>query len=199
MLTHAAVRQGVVSVYEGRPGDVRLVAYIVPAQGADITVTEVRKHLRGSLPEYMIPQHVVELGTLPMTPNGKIDRKALPSPLGGPVIDPAAYAAPVTAMEKMLAAIWKEKLNIDRVGLHDNFFDLGGHSLLSMQVIFQIKDQLNARVSPRDMLLNDLSQIAAKCDSMINAETEEAEEAEEPVKQTRGGLFGKIAAKIKAS
>jgi len=168
LLTHPAVKQSVVTVREDRPGDVRLVAYVVAESGEDVTVTEVRKHLRSSLPEYMIPQHVVELDALPMTPNGKIDRKALPAPFGGIDLVEETYVAPRTEMEQALAAIWQEVLNVERVGIHDNFFDLGGHSLLSMQVIALTRDRLDKKLTPRAMLMNNLEQLAQQCGDTIS-------------------------------
>ena len=196
LLTHPGIKQGVVSVREDRPGDVRLVAYIVAEPGQDVTVTEVRKHLRSSLPEYMIPQHVVELDALPMTPNGKIDRKALPSPLGGGGFEEEEYVAPRTETEKALAAIWQDVLDVERVGIHDNFFDLGGHSLLSMQVIVRIKDVLGVRISPREMLFNDLNQLVKQCDKEKSA-VQQGDEISAK-KNSGSGILGKIKQKIKA-
>jgi surfactin family lipopeptide synthetase A len=163
--THPALEQSVVAVREDRPGDKRLVAYIVPLQGQDITVTEVRKHLRSMLPAYMIPQHVVELETVPMTPSGKIDREALPSPFSAGALEEEVYVAPRTATEQALAAVWQEVLGVDRVGIHDNFFNMGGHSLLSIQLIVQIKDRLDIMLRPREILLNNLEQLAEHCDN----------------------------------
>jgi len=136
---------------------------VVAEPGQDVTVTEVRKHLRNSLPEYMIPQHVVEIEEIPMTPNGKIDRKALPAPFGGVLLEEEAYVAPRTKLEQELAEIWQEALGVERVGIHDNFFDLGGHSLLSMQVIALIRSRLDKKLTPRAMLLNNLEQLAQHC------------------------------------
>ena len=193
---HPVVKQSVVAVREDRPGDVRLVAYIVAEKGQHVTVTEVRKYLRSSLPDYMIPQHVVELEMLPMTPNGKIDRKALPSPLGG-TMEAAAYAAPQTEMQKALAAIWQEVLDIDRVGVHDNFFELGGHSLLSMQLIAQIKDRLNIKLTPRAILLNNLEQVAQQCDKIISGNDQSRYVYDDNKDSVAQRLLGKITKKIR--
>lgn len=194
LVTHPAVREAVTSVREERPGDARLAAYIVTNPGQEITITEVRKHLRSSLPEYMIPQHLVELDALPMTPNGKVDRNALPSPMVGGHSQADDFVAPTTDTEKTIAAIWQQVLDREQVGIHDNFFDLGGHSLLSIQVIAQINAALEVRVTPRDMLFNSLSHIAAKCDQENQLSTPQgnAQSAEHP----SPGLFSRIRKKI---
>jgi hypothetical protein len=142
--THQALQQVVVAVREDHPGDARLVAYIVPLPGQAVTVTDVRKHLRRALPDYMIPQHVVELEAIPMTPSGKIDRKALPSPFDAAALDEDVYVAPGTETERTLAAIWQEVLGVTRVGIHDNFFDLGGHSLLATKGIARMNAVLHS-------------------------------------------------------
>jgi acyl-coenzyme A synthetase/AMP-(fatty) acid ligase/acyl carrier protein len=157
---HAAVRQAVVNVREDRPGDQRVIAYIVPAPDHMVTATELRQHLRTQLPEYMIPQHVVELDALPVTPNNKIDRQLLPAPFSIGAPPEETYVAPRTETEKLLAKIWQEALGVEHVGIHDNFFDLGGHSLLSMQVIARIKRQTGIHMSPLTIVMNSIAQIA---------------------------------------
>jgi acyl carrier protein len=188
--THPAIKQSIVAVREDRPGDVRLVAYIVPLPGQNVTVTELRKHLRSILPDYMIPQHVVELDTIPMTPSGKIDRKALPTPFSAGAGDEDVYIAPRTETEQALAAIWQEVLGVDRVGIHDNFFDMGGHSLLSMHLITCIKDRLDIVLSPREILLNNLEQLAEYCDNKAPAGQQQSS-SDNPTDLSTG-LFGKI-------
>jgi len=190
LATHPALKQGVVAVREDRPGDVRLVAYIVTLPGQDVTVTEVRKHLRSTLPDYMIPQHVVELEAFPMTPNGKIDRKALPSPFSAGALEEDVYIAPRTETERALAAIWQEVLGVGRVGIHDNFFDMGGHSLLSIHLITCIRDRLDRVLRPREILLNNLEQLAEYCDSMAPVSAQDSLPGE-PTGPS-AGLFGKI-------
>lgn len=166
LLLHPAIRQSVVTIREDRPDDVRLVAYVVLNPKHNITITDVRKHLQNDLPGYMIPQYVIELDELPLTPNGKIDRKALPRPLGG-VLNENIYMPPRTEMERTLAKIWQDVLNIDRVSIHDNFFEIGGHSLLSMQVITIIREKLAKNISPKAILFNNLEQISQQCESSI--------------------------------
>ncbi|MBL8341598.1 MAG: amino acid adenylation domain-containing protein [Rubrivivax sp.] len=125
------VQQAVVVVREDVPGDQRLVAYVVARDG--FAADAVRTALRARLPEYMVPNHVVALGALPLTPNGKIDRKALPAPAP----EAPADAGPPVVMgpaEQRVADAWRELLGLPRVGLQDNFFDLGGHSLLLVRL-----------------------------------------------------------------
>ncbi|RKI64731.1 amino acid adenylation domain-containing protein [Corallococcus sp. AB049A] len=162
LASHPSLAQAVALVREDRPGDRRLVAYLVTKPGQAYTDTELRKHLRSQLPQYMVPQHFVELESLPLTPNGKVDRKALPPPAGTtrPVED--AFVAPRTPTEQHLARIWREVLGIAQVGVHDNFFNIGGHSLLSFQVVMRVKKELHQELHPRTLLLNTLEQVASQ-------------------------------------
>lgn len=121
---------------EGR--EKRLVAYIVPKPGATLVLSRLRDDLRTSLPEYMIPSSFVVLKTLPMTPNGKIDRAGLPSPDGGHLIATDSYRAPRDTVEFALLAVWAEVLGLERVGIDDSFFDLGGDSLASVAVLSKV-------------------------------------------------------------
>ncbi|MBN3779012.1 amino acid adenylation domain-containing protein [Burkholderia sp. Ac-20345] len=140
----AAVRQAIVLAREPEPGVRHLVAYVVPAtddiDDAEL-VRQVRKHLQGRLPHYMLPAAVMPLGALPVLPNGKIDRAALPAPAtftGARTLD-ESYVAPRTPAEAILAEKWGALFGVE-VGVHDNFFELGGHSLLAMQFIARIQD-----------------------------------------------------------
>jgi amino acid adenylation domain-containing protein len=155
------VDQAVVVLRELRPGDVRLVGYVVAKGGGEVEEKALRRSLKSTLPEYMIPQHVVALERLPLTPNGKVDRRALPSPMGAERSG-EGYVAPSTPTEKMLAALWQELLGVGRVGAHDNFFDLGGHSLLCLQMTSRLAQTTGVRLNPRIILRNDLSQVAAQ-------------------------------------
>ncbi|HEY0525842.1 MAG TPA: amino acid adenylation domain-containing protein, partial [Stellaceae bacterium] len=132
------VREAVAVAREDRPGEKRLVAYVVGALGSsELDLPALRAALGRSLPEYMVPSHVVVLEALPLNANGKIDRKALPPPdLARGEVD---YVAPRGATEEIVAGIWSEILGVDRVGAHDNFFDLGGHSLLATQVMSKLR------------------------------------------------------------
>ena len=130
---YPGVREALVIVREDVPGDKRLVAYVTSDQQA-LTITAVREFLTGKLPNYMLPSAVVRLDTLPLTPNGKIDRKALPVPDSGLPAREKEYVAPATDQEKVLAAIWAEVLHLERVGIHDNLFELGADSLHIFQI-----------------------------------------------------------------
>ena len=166
LTSHEAIAQGVVIVREDVAGDARLVAYHVTADGQFVTASDLRKHLRDSLPHYMIPQHFVELDCFPQTNNGKIDYRALPAP-EGTATETVDFVPPDSASEVFLASLWQEKLNAEQVGVNDNFFNIGGHSLLVMQVISQIEQEYGVRLSPQDFLMGTLEQIAAKLDDEI--------------------------------
>lgn len=152
LLTHPGVRETVVVAREDTPGDVRLVAYLVPAGKEAAAAGDLREHLRSRLPDYMVPAHFVNLDALPQTPNGKIDRKALPAPEAGhaPVVA-QIFVAPASDLEEQIAAIWKDVLKLPQVGARDNFFDLGGHSLLAVQAHRKLRDAL-----ARDLSITDI-------------------------------------------
>lgn len=132
---HPGVRQAAAMVREDTPGDKRLVAYIVERAEKRATVADLREFLRKKLPEYMIPSAMISMDVFPLTTNGKVDRQALPAPgkQRPALIQP--YIEPETNTQKLLASIWAEILRIDRVGARDDFFDLGGNSLLAGQVL----------------------------------------------------------------
>ena len=131
---HEQVREAVVLAREDVPGERRLVGYVVPAPGQAPSVEALRAHLARHLPEYMVPAAMVMLEQLPLSANGKIDRKGLPAP-GISALQVGEYEPPQGELEEALAQIWQELLQIERVGRHDNFFELGGHSLLIVQMI----------------------------------------------------------------
>ncbi len=134
---HASIEQAVANVREDRPGLKRLIGYYVAKH--EVSVNDLRKHLASLLPDYMVPSAFVAVKELPRTPSGKIDRKALPAPdVKRPELD-VAFAAPQTGVQKTLANVWADLLGIDRVGVDDNFFDLGGNSLLSIQAVAQLE------------------------------------------------------------
>ncbi|WP_337878095.1 MupA/Atu3671 family FMN-dependent luciferase-like monooxygenase [Caldimonas sp.] len=152
LLSHSAVREAVVVAREDSPGDVRLVAYCAPHAGQTPPVAALREHLRAGLPEYMVPSHFVWLPALPQTPNGKIDRKALPAPDHGPAAAPAAdFVAPASGLQEAIAAIWRDVLKLPQVGTRDNFFDLGGHSLLAVQAHRRLREALGRELSITDI------------------------------------------------
>jgi natural product biosynthesis luciferase-like monooxygenase protein len=141
LTAHASVREAVVVAREDVPGDVRLVAYVAPHAGQEADPAALRDFVARRLPEHMVPSLVVPLPVLPLTPNGKVDRQALPAPTQARVAK-AAYVAPQGQVEEQIAAVWREVLRVDQVGVHDNFFDLGGHSLLMVQVHTRLKAAL---------------------------------------------------------
>ncbi|MDQ3917141.1 MAG: amino acid adenylation domain-containing protein, partial [Acidobacteriota bacterium] len=140
----------VVTVREDAPGDKRLVAYASPAGASAPGVRELRAYLKERLPEYMIPSAFVMLEKLPLSPNGKVDRRALPAPEQTRAGLEGAFVAPRTPAEEILAAIWQEVLGVERVGIHDNFFELGGDSILSLQVTARA-NQAGLRLVPAQM------------------------------------------------
>ncbi len=146
----ALVREAVVVVREDEPGDKRLVAYIVADGAAADVVDSLRTQLRSSLPDYMVPSAFVVLETLPLTPNGKVDRKALPAPERESQVG-AEYVAPGNGLEQELAAVWQEVLRMEKVGVDDNFFDLGGNSLLVTRVHARIKPLFEREVRVVDL------------------------------------------------
>ena len=166
---HPGIRQSVVIVREDQTGDARLVAYFVTQSGQTVTASDLRQALRAFLPVYMIPQHFIELGRMPTTDNGKIEYKKLPAPNGTTVV-PVAIA-PKTKEERLLAQIWSEVLQYPDVKVTDNFFDLGGHSLLVMQVVARVKELTQVKLSPQDFLLGGLEQIAVKIASLSTQPT----------------------------
>ncbi|HEV2705718.1 MAG TPA: amino acid adenylation domain-containing protein [Pyrinomonadaceae bacterium] len=139
---HEAVRHAVLVVREETPGDHRLVAYLVTDPERRPTTEELRDYLKSRLPEYMIPTAFVMLDALPLTPNGKLDRQALPPPDDMRWGLSEEYVAPRTKLERALAGVWQEILGVERVGLHDNFFDLGGDSLRAALLINRLTEWL---------------------------------------------------------
>lgn len=148
---HPQVREVVVIAREDKLGDKRLVAYVVPRQGKGSSTSELRLFLRNKLPEYMVPSAFVLLKNFPLTPNGKVDRLALPSPdTARPNVEDT-FVAPRTPAEKHLAEIWSKVLRLERIGVYDNFFDLGGHSLLATQVVSRLRDTFEVDLALRDL------------------------------------------------
>ena len=147
LLAHAAIEQAVVLAREDTPGDKRLVAYLVCAPGQTLQVESLRSQLQQQLPAYMVPSAFVLLNALPLTSNGKVDRRALPDPDQSRPDLEKAFAAPSTRSEEVLAKIWANLLKLKRVGINDNFFDLGGHSLLAAKLMSQIEKAFGKRFS----------------------------------------------------
>lgn len=163
---HPHVDQAIVAVH-GTDADSRLVAYLMATTtGAKLDLTDLRQHLSGQLPDYMVPDEFVILARLPLTPNGKVDRKALRAP--DSVTAPAAvFVAPETPTEQALARLWHEILRVDRIGANDNFFESGGHSLLAMQLARRIRDRFGIELPLQDVLQRpNLRNLAARIDHL---------------------------------
>jgi amino acid adenylation domain-containing protein len=146
---HPQVRQAVVLLWEDRPGDKRLVAYVVPRGETGPAPAELRHFLDHRLPAYMLPSAFVFLERLPLTPNAKVDRRALPPPAYDRPQMRQAYEPPRTPTEAVLVEIWGDVLKLQQVGIYDNFFEFGGHSLLATQLVSQIRRRLNVEVPLR--------------------------------------------------
>ena len=146
---HSAVREAVVLLLENEPGNQRLVAYVVPARESAIAINELRSFLKEKLPDYMVPSALVVMKALPLTANGKIDRRALPAPEAARADLADTFVPPSTPLEKMLAEIWAELLGLEKVGIYDNFFDLGGHSLLITQLLAKVRDSFQKELPLR--------------------------------------------------
>ena len=144
------VREAVVIAREDEHGDKHLVAYISPQPQQTLTITELRGFLQEKLPQYMMPSTFLILPTLPLLPNGKLDKRSLPAPEIRPELE-AAYVMPQTQMEQTIAGVWQKALNIDNIGVHDNFFELGGHSLLMVKVHSQLHEIFQTDLSMLDM------------------------------------------------
>jgi nonribosomal peptide synthetase DhbF len=147
LLRQGSVARAAVIVREDVPGIQQLVAYAVPV-GRNISSAALREYLRGGLPDYMVPQAIVQMDELPLTANGKLDRRALPAPEAMPV---HARRAPRTPQEEILCGLFAEILGVARVSIDDNFFDLGGHSLLAIRLISRIRASMDAEISLRSL------------------------------------------------
>jgi acyl carrier protein len=143
--SHGSVKEVAVIVREDEPGDKRLVAYVVTALDRSFSARALREHARAKLPEYMVPSVLVELERLPLTSNGKVDRRSLPAPDAAHVLE-KDQQQPRTPVEDLLASIWANVLKIEQVGIRDNFFDLGGHSLLATQVMARVREAFHVEL-----------------------------------------------------
>lgn len=139
------VRDAAVLCREDQPGDKRLVAYVVMADEGASSVAQLRAAVQAQLPEYMVPSAFVALDAMPVTPNGKVDREALPIPKGERHLE-SMFVAPRSELEECIAGIWREVLNVEQVGVHDNFFDLGGHSIRALEVRSRLSHTLGVEI-----------------------------------------------------
>ncbi len=150
LASHPQIWETVVIVRDDTTGDKRLVAYIVPQSEKTITINEIRQFLKAKLPSYMVPNAFVILDALPLTANGKIDRRALP-PSESSSEPSEKYVAPRNPIEDILVNVWSEILKVEKVGINDNFFELGGHSLLATKLVAQIRDRLKIELPLRQL------------------------------------------------
>ncbi|MEU8827139.1 non-ribosomal peptide synthase/polyketide synthase [Streptomyces sp. NPDC048636] len=157
------------SAMEPPSGLKRLVGYVVPAPGASPTAASLRDFLGRILPDHMVPSAYATLEALPLTPNGKVDRRSLPDPDPAPASSGPGHVAPRTALEGKIAAIWADVLGLERVGVHDNFFDLGGDSILSIQVVSRAR-QAGLHMSTKDLFTH---QSVAALAEVVTAERDQ--------------------------
>ncbi|WP_423194301.1 amino acid adenylation domain-containing protein [Cupriavidus sp. H18C2] len=162
LLAHDSVREAVV-IAQTQDGPARLVAYVVPAAGATAQADTLRQWLAQALPDYMVPGAVVVLDRMPVTPNGKLDRRALPSP---DFTGTAAYEAPQAGIEETLAGVWRDVLKVARVGRADNFFELGGDSILSLQIVARMR-ALGWHLTPKHLFEGQTLAVVAEAATMM--------------------------------
>ena len=189
------VNKGLAIVREDNPGDKRIAAYLILNDGATLKPAELRQGLRQILPDYMMPSIFVGIDVFPLTPNGKIDRRALPKPDQTNVGGDDAYVAPQNNLQRQIVSIWKEILNVDQVGIHDNFFDLGGHSILvgrlHSHLITDLEDITDNDISVVDLFtyptINSLIQYLGQADSdkpsLLQASSDRIKKQRERVNQ----------------
>ncbi|MEG0637211.1 MAG: phosphopantetheine-binding protein, partial [Pseudomonas sp.] len=178
LLNQQAVRQVAVLAQDGPSGQ-QLVGYVVPADVAVLASVEaqavlretLRAALKADLPDYMVPAHLLLLATLPLTVNGKLDRKALPQPDAR--LLQGDYLAPRSELEQQIAAVWAEVLKLEKVGLHDNFFELGGHSLLATQVLARLQIELGMNLPLALLFQAENLQAYAAMISELNTNSDE--------------------------
>ncbi|MEH2331117.1 amino acid adenylation domain-containing protein [Nostoc sp.] len=169
--THPQIQEAVVIVTEDIPGNKRLVAYVVKSDES-LTTNQVRQFLKQQLPEYMIPSSFVTLDNLPLTPNGKLDRKALPTP-DGEISREHEYVAPRTAIEQILTNIWQQLLLKEKVSIHDNFFEIGGDSILSIQIVSRAKNS-GLQITPKQIFQNQtIAELARVANTTVSVESKQ--------------------------
>ncbi|MGA9770376.1 MAG: amino acid adenylation domain-containing protein [Blastocatellia bacterium] len=171
MAQHPGLQNVLAIVREDSPGNRRLVAYIVPAEGSQVSAGDLRDFIKLKLPDYMVPSAFVVLDAMPITPNGKVDRKALPAPEHNSAETGKPFAPPRTPVEQALVEMWAELLTVERVGIHDSFFDIGGHSLLATQVISRIRDAFEVELPLRSLFeAATIAELALIIDECMNKE-----------------------------
>jgi acyl carrier protein len=176
LLKHSDISEAVVIPKEDHRGEKFLCAYYVSEN--ELNTAELRGFLLASLPENMVPAHFVELKQMPLNPNGKIDRNKLPEPAGH-INTGVEYEAPRTQLEKNLVEIWKRELGLELIGIHDNYFNIGGDSIRSIRLINAINEELNKKLKVVDLYINyTIEKLAVKI----------AEEQEDDISSTEHDL-----------
>jgi natural product biosynthesis luciferase-like monooxygenase protein len=173
---HESVREAVIIAREDTPGDKRLVAYLLAQPGEEPTAATLREHLLRHLPEYMVPSHFMTLAAFPLTPNRKVDRKALPAPAFGKAKGETTHAAPQSPTERTLLEIWQKVLHLSEVGMEDNFFDLGGNSLIAVALIGEIRSVFEADLPLIDLFRSPTVENLAKRIDAVQIEQADADE-----------------------
>ncbi len=173
LIKNEQVKEAAAIVTEDDPANQRIVAYVVGAEGTQLSIANLRNALKETLPDYMIPSQFVEMDSLPLMLNGKLNRRALPAPGKIELDRNAVYEAPRNSNEELVAGIWSEVLGIDRIGAHDNFFELGGHSLLATQVISRVREVFQAELSLRSLFehptVAGLASVIEKSESVMQS------------------------------
>lgn len=167
---HAQVREAAVVLREDTPGDQRLVAYVRSVTGEEVPAETLKAWLRQQLPEFMVPSAFVHMAELPLTPNGKLDRKALPAPQQAAATS-ANFVAPASDAEATISEIWQRALGVAKVGTRDNFFDIGGHSLLVVQVLKELREKFTKPIQMTDLFRHTTIEALAK---FVSGETDQA-------------------------
>ncbi len=191
LLEHPAVADATAVAHPYGEDGIRVVAFLVYDPLHPVTVSEVRRHLRENVPAELVPQNFVEMTEIPRDGSGRVDRNRLSDPFA----PRDSHVPPRTPTEETIAGIWKSLLGLSRVGIHDNFLDVGGHSLVGIRVLLQIEKRTGVRLHPNALTLQTLEQLAAECDRRRNAEGEGAGEPQ----SEKGGLASRILSAVKGS
>ncbi|WP_375509332.1 amino acid adenylation domain-containing protein [uncultured Nostoc sp.] len=184
---HVAVREVIVQAVEESYGEKRLVGYVVLHEKQAVTIGDLQRFLKEKLPEYMVPSAFILLPAMPLTANGKLDRRSLPAP---ETIRPNlsdAYVMPQTQMEQTIATIWQKALNIEKIGIHDNFFELGGHSLLMVKVHSQLREIFQTDLSMIDMFRYPTISSLAECFATIKNHTSSFQKTDIKIETIKDG------------
>jgi amino acid adenylation domain-containing protein len=162
---HPEVQDAAILLRRDSEDDPRLVGYVVMKAGRSLDARHLREFLSADLPEFMVPSALVALAALPLNANGKLDRRALPAPVEAASGDGAGPEAGLSAWETVVRDVWRKVLRLDDVSVHDNFYDLGGHSLMAIRVVSDLGKRTGLHVSPRELVFHTLRQFAAVCES----------------------------------